>query len=535
MISDYFYSLLAEAFPHEFTPGQQRAAMALASFVTTPRDHAAFILRGYAGTGKTSLVGALVQTMRRLERDVVLMAPTGRAAKVFSAHADGGALTIHKTIYRQQTFQGEGTRFSLGFNKLRNALFIVDEASMVAFGSGDSVFGTGMLLDDLISYVYEGTGCRLLLVGDTAQLPPVGEDESPALQPETLAAYGLLVGKVDLTEVVRQSATSSVLAGATHLRQLLTSGFTGLPRVAGSPDGEVRFLPGDELIEALVTAYADCGQQGTIVVTRSNKRANVYNNGIRSRIFDREGILTRGDVVMAVKNNYFWVAQKAAAEATTPVAGAATMSSINATTSSINTSASSINTSPSAGQTNSVSAPALTFIANGDTAEVIRLHNVHEMHGFTFADATLRFTDYDDTEVDCRVLLDTLSSESPALTREEQRRLYESVLADYADIPAKRERMKAVREDPYYNALQIKYAYAVTCHKAQGGQWGRVFVDQGYLAPEMIDASYLRWLYTAFTRTTDRLYLVNWPESQRAVAEERSENTEEKSANAEEL
>lgn len=508
MIADYFYSLLAEAFPHEFTPGQERAAMALARFVTTPREHAAFILRGYAGTGKTSLVGALVQTMRRLERDVVLMAPTGRAAKVFSAHADGGALTIHKTIYRQQSFNGEGTRFSLGFNKLRNAVFIVDEASMVAFGSGDSVFGTGMLLDDLISFVYEGEGCRLLLVGDTAQLPPVGEDESPALQVETLAAYGLLVGKVDLTEVVRQSATSSVLAGATHLRQLISEGFVGLPKVAGAPDGEVRYLPGDELIEALVTAYADCGQQGTIVVTRSNKRANVYNNGIRSRIFDREGILTRGDVVMAVKNNYFWVGKKAAEEATAPVAGSAL------TTPNVSTNSSSAMPS-SADSAKAPNSPALTFIANGDTAEVVRLHNVHEMHGFTFADATLRFTDYDDTEVDCRVLLDTLASESPALTREEQRRLYENVLADYADIPLKRDRLKRVREDPYYNALQIKYAYAVTCHKAQGGQWERVFVDQGYLAPEMIDVSYLRWLYTAFTRTTDRLYLVNWPEAQR--------------------
>lgn len=506
MIADYFYALLAEAFPHEFTQGQQRAAMALARFVTTPREYAALILRGYAGTGKTSLIGALVQTMRRIGRNVVLMAPTGRAAKVFSAHAGGGALTIHKTIYRQQSFNGESTRFSRGFNKLKNALFIVDEASMVAFGSGDSVFGSGMLLDDLISFVYEGTGCRLLLVGDTAQLPPVGEDESPALQVKTLTGYGLLVGKVDLTEVVRQSATSSVLAGATHLRKLITEGFTGLPRVAGASDGEVRYLPGDELIEALVTAYSDCGTQGTIVVTRSNKRANIYNNGIRSHIFDRESILTRGDIVMAVKNNYFWTEKKAATEATIPVASTA----INSTTpqNSATESASTPSTSP------------LTFIANGDTAEVVRLHNVHEMYGFTFADATLRFTDYDDTEVDCRVLLNTLSSESPALTREEQQRLYESVLADYADVPSKRDRLRCVREDPYYNALQIKYAYAVTCHKAQGGQWERVFVDQGYLAPDMIDVSYLRWLYTAFTRTTDRLYLINWPEAQRAEGSE---------------
>lgn len=485
MIEEMLSSCIAEDFPHSFTPRQAEAVSALAHFIMSPQRQAAFILRGYAGTGKTTLVGALVRTMKRLERDVVLMAPTGRAAKVFSAHAGDKAFTIHKTIYRQQTFQGEGTRFSLGFNKLRHALFIVDEASMVAQGgSGAGVFGTGLLLDDLIHFVYEGEGCRLLFVGDTAQLPPVGEEESPALRTDVLRHYGLQVGEATLTEVVRQSADSGVLAGTTRLRSLLTEGFEGLPRIVGSRHGEVRFLPGNELIEALVSAYADCGTRDTIVVTRSNKRANIYNNGIRARIFDREDELTRGDIVMAVKNNYYWTTLNLPSDPKE--------------------------------KTDSLFA----FIANGDTAEVVRLRNVHEMHGFRFADATLRFPDYDDTELDCRVLLDTLVSEAPALTAEESRRLYESVLADYADIPLKRDRLKKLREDPYYNALQIKYAYAVTCHKAQGGQWSRVFVDQGYLTEDMAGAPYLRWLYTAFTRTTDRLYLVNWPENQREVSEE---------------
>jgi exodeoxyribonuclease-5 len=500
MIADYFYDALVEDFPHTLTTSQQTVAHALARFVTTPQRQAAFILRGYAGTGKTSLVGSLVRTLRRLERDVVLMAPTGRAAKVFSLHAGERAYTIHKVIYRQQTFRGEGTRFSLGFNKLRHALFIVDEASMVAQGGGDSIFGAGRLLDDLIRYVYEGEGCRLLFVGDRAQLPPVGEEESPALSLDMLRGYGLLVGRVDLSEVVRQSADSGVLAGATYLRRLLTEGLDGWPRICGSSSGEVRFLPGTELIEALVSAYADCGTQDTIVVTRSNKRANIYNNGIRARIFDREDVLTRGDIVMAVRNNYYWVAEAQRAEETARAGTDVPPSAIE---------------------------KAFSFIANGDTAEVVRLRNVHEMHGFHFADATLRFTDYDDIELDCRLLLDTLASEAPALTREESQRLYENVMADYADLPSKAERLKRLRQDPYYNALQVKYAYAVTCHKAQGGQWSRVFVDQGYVTEEMLDNNYLRWLYTAFTRTTDRLYLVNWPkEQQRGAVEEASERGE---------
>lgn len=483
MIHEELARQIALEFEYPFTPMQREAALALSAFLVAPRSEAAFILRGYAGTGKTSLVGALVRTLRKLRRDVVLLAPTGRAAKVFSLHADAKAYTIHKAIYRQQAFNGEGTRFSLGYNKLRGALFIVDEASMIANnGGGASLFGSGLLLDDLIRYVCEGEGCKLLFVGDTAQLPPVGEEESPALSADVLRAYGLHVAECDLTEVVRQREQSDVLRNATRLRDRLRQGACGLPKIAGSSSGEVRFLPGGELIEALVSAYRDCGTDDTIVVTRSNKRANVYNNGIRARIFDREEELTRGDLVMAVKNNYYWAERLARAL-------------------------------PKGERL------PFDFIANGDTAEVLRIANVRELYGFRFADATLRFPDYDDFELQCNVLLDTLASESPSLTPDESRRLYERVLEDYADVPLKRERMKRLREDPYYNALQIKYAYAVTCHKAQGGQWSRVFVDQGYVTEETADVSYLRWLYTAFTRSTDRLYLVNWPKEQKDEAE----------------
>ena len=485
MLEQYFSQLIKEELRHEPTPSQARAIRLLSRFQLTPCANALVILRGYAGTGKTSLVAALVRVLKKLQRPVVLLAPTGRAAKVFSLYAGHPAYTIHRFIYRQDTFKGEDTRFSLGFNSLKNALFIVDEASMIASGEGsfsESVFGTGQLLDDLLRFVYGGNnGCRLIMVGDTAQLPPVGEADSPALQDDVFTRMGMTVGSVDLTDVVRQDDASQVLAGATHLRQMIAENPDALPCLAGSAKGEVRFLPGDELIEALVSDYDKFGADEVIVVTRSNKRANVYNNGIRSQIFYREEELSRGDLIMAVKNNYHWPEKAAAA------------------------------------LPKGESLP-FSFIANGDVAEVLAVRNVHEQYGFRFADVTLRFPDYDGQELDCRVLLSTLQSEAPALTADESRRLYEAVLEDYAHISTKKERMKALRSDAYYNALQIKYAYAVTCHKAQGGQWRRVYIDQGYLPPDALGVSYLRWLYTAFTRTSDRLYLVNWPEEQRVTA-----------------
>lgn len=501
MISRLFAQHIADEFPHEFTSLQAEAAEAIGAFLGDPRTDQAFILRGYAGTGKTSLVAAVVRVWQKLQRPVILLAPTGRAAKVFSMHAGLPAFTIHKVIYRQQTFNGEDTLFSRGWNASRDALFIIDEASMVSNQGGSTVFGTGMLLDDLVQYVYGGANCRLMMVGDTAQLPPVGEEESPALHRKTLEAYGLHVREAELTEVVRQEKASAVLRNATHLRLHISQfdGSTvrgeysnetdayeavneeGMPLVTVGDHTEVRIVPGDELIDSLEGSYREWGTDDTIIVTRSNKRANIYNQGIRSRIFDHEDVLTRGDRVMAVKNNYFWTAEASA--------------------------------QLSEGET-----LPMAFIANGDSAEIVRFHNLHEMHGFTFADATLRFSDYDNLELDCRVLIDTLTSEAPSLTTEQATQLYDAVYADYVDIKNRRDRMKTIRKDPYYNALQIKYAYAVTCHKAQGGQWHEVYVDQGYLGNETDPVPYLRWLYTAFTRTSGNLYLVNWPKDQTQTA-----------------
>ncbi len=488
MISSLFAENIQREFPHAFTPHQQMAAERIGEFLGDPRDDQAFILRGYAGTGKTSLVAAVVRVWQKLDNPVILLAPTGRAAKVLSYHAGMPAFTIHKIIYRQETFKGLDTHFDRGWNAAKDALFIVDEASMIpAHSGGNSIFGTGDLLEDLIHFVYSGSGCRIMFVGDTAQLPPVGEVDSPALRPSALKAFGLNVRGAQLTEVVRQESMSPVLREATRLREHLAepsaimaafqAGNYNLPSIDVSGSKELSILPGNELIDQLDASYRNWGTDQTIVVTRSNKRANAYNQGIRARIFNHDEILTRGDLVMAVKNNYYWTAQ---AQKELPKGEILPM----------------------------------PFIANGDCAEVVRYHHVHEMHGFTFADATLRFHDYDDMEIDVRVLFDTLTSEAPALSNEDQQRLFLSVLEDYADIRNERNRMKAVREDPYFNALQIKYAYAVTCHKAQGGQWHEVFVDQGYIPDDLDPVSYLRWLYTAFTRTSENLYLVNWPDNQ---------------------
>lgn len=474
---------LSDNLPFVPTEEQYNALAMLARFAETRQPLTAFILRGYAGTGKTSLVSAFVRGLKETGTEPVLLAPTGRAAKVFSLYSGVQAYTVHKAIYRQKTFNGEDTDFDLGYNKRKNAVFIVDEASMIS-NEGGSMFGSGRLLDDLVSFVYQGAGCKLLLVGDTAQLPPVGEELSPALNNEALKLYGLTVGCADLRQVMRQDSNSGVLTNATGIRMLVAQGEPDdFPKISVKGFNDIRYLSGGELIEELESCYDDVGSDQTVVVTRSNKRAIVYNRGIRARIYEREGDLSAGDRVMVVKNNYFWAALAAA-------------------------------------ESNGADAPQTDFIANGDIAEVRHVRNVHSMHGFRFADATLRFPDYDDCEFEARVLLDTLDSEAPALKREESLRLYQSVVADYQDIRNRRERMKRLRQDPYYNALQIKYAYAITCHKAQGGQWSRVFLDQGYTPADMLSLNYLRWLYTAFTRTTGRLYLVNWPKNQRTETDE---------------
>ena len=445
----------------------------------------AFLLRGFAGTGKTTLIGALVKTLDSLKQRVVLMAPTGRAAKVFALYSGHPAHTIHRRIYRQKSLTDE-TSFSLNENLARNTLFIVDEASMIGDDSFGSTFGSGHLLDDLVQFVYSGEGCRLLMVGDTAQLPPVGQDESPALQPEVLQLYGLTVRLSQLKQVMRQTEMSAILSNATNIRERITALTTpnGLsPKIDMEHPlqihcaADVSSIRGGSLIEHLSETYDHTGLDDTIVICRSNKNANIYNRGIRATILYREEELTTGDRIMIVKNNYYWVEEEAAAMA---------------------------------GGDETYAGP--TFLANGDMAVVRKVRHEREMYGFRFADVRLTFPDYDDYELEVTVLLDTLSSESPSLTKNESERLFQAVMADYEDIPNKAERYKQLRKSPYYNALQIKYAYAVTCHKAQGGQWNTVFLDRGWLPPEMVGTpEYYRWLYTAFTRATRQIYLVNWP------------------------
>lgn len=474
MIKDYLIGLILQNFGFNPTIQQSEVLNSLCDFILSPTDDEIFLLRGYAGTGKTSLVSALVKTLGMLERECVLIAPTGRAAKVFANYADHPAFTIHKRIYRQKSIDKDSI-FSLNYNMRKNLLFICDEASMIAndeYLSG-SMYGTGRLLDDLVHFVYSGAGCRLIVMGDTAQLPPVGDGESPALQPEVLEGYGFHVRSHTLTEVVRQADSSGILWNATNLRQLMdTDEIFSMPKLRFANFPDFINIPGNELIEALEECYHRDGTDETIVITRSNKRAITYNNGIRNQILWRESLLESGDILMIAKNNYFWTEDDKEAP--------------------------------------------FDFIANGDTAVLSRVRNERSFYGFTFADCELRFPDYDDYTIELTVLLDTLQSEAPALTREQQDTLYNSIMEDYSydpDLKTKPERLKALKKDPYFNALQVKYAYAITCHKAQGGQWTNVFIDQGYMTDDMLGPDYFRWLYTAITRGTKRVYMVNWKEN----------------------
>ena len=470
MINNYLERQIKENFPYQPTPEQEFALKSLSEFLLAPRNEAVFLLRGYAGTGKTSLVAALVRTLDKLQQKSVLLAPTGRAAKVFSAYAQHPAFTIHKKIYRQQSFSNEMNNFSVNDNLTTHTLYVVDEASMISNeGLSGSIFGTGRLLDDLVQFVYSGQGCRLLLMGDTAQLPPVGEGQSPALFADVLKGYGLEVLEADLTQVVRQERQSGILWNATRLRQLIAEeGCCSLPKIRITGFADIKVLPGNELTDELSSCYDCDGPDETIVICRSNKRANIYNNGIRAQVLWREDELNTGDLLMVAKNNYFWTGKEKETD----------------------------------------------FIANGETAVVRRMRRTREMYGFRFADVTLSFPDRDDFELEVNLLLDTLHTDAPALPKADNDRLFYAVLEDYSDVSSKRDRMKKMKADPYYNALQVKYAYAVTCHKAQGGQWKNVFLDQGYMTDDLLTPDYFRWLYTAFTRATGTLYLVNYPKEQ---------------------
>ena len=440
----------------------------MSRFLYDADPRSAFILRGYAGTGKTSLVSALIATLPQLRVNSLLLAPTGRAAKVLAGYSHQPAYTIHKKIYMTATDSTGAVRTVRAINKHAYTLFIVDEASMIGLeptSSGQS------LLEDLIDYVYDGNHCRLMLIGDTAQLPPVGQSESPALDERYLAAAcGLNVLSTELTEVVRQQNLSGILSNATDLRSQIADTYPGdeaqLPLF--HPTADVIRLQGEDLVETLYREYDASQLEDVVVVTRSNKRANLFNQGIRANVLFREEEVNAGDYLMVVKNNYYWLDDDST----------------------------------------------IGFIANGDIVEVMSVRNVQELYGFRFADATLRFVDYPDEQPhDCKLLLSTLYSESPSLTHDEQQQLYEHVMEDYADLPRKADRLRELRQNPYYNALQIKFSYALTCHKTQGGQWRTVIIDQGFLPPDMaLDRDYLRWLYTAFTRATERVYLLNFEE-----------------------
>lgn len=454
-----------------FVPtGQQNDLIdSLSAFICSPLPNQVYLLKGCAGTGKTSLVSALIRTLASFQQDVVLLAPTGRAAKVLSGYAGRPAFTIHRCIYRQKVVGEPNGAFSLNFNRHKNAVFVVDEASMIANGSPDGNFGSGRLLDDLLQFVYDGSGNRIIFVGDLAQLPPVGELASPALDRVAFERCGFQVVEAFLTDVVRQQEESGILYNATQLRLLMPDYDGSLPDIVTSPFTDVQKIGGAELVEEIASAYSKYGMDDTIIISRSNKRVNVFNNGVRNMVLYREEELTTGDMVMVVKNNYFWAKE---------VQG-------------------------------------LEFIANGDVAEVRRVRHHIDLYGFRFADVTLFFPDYE-AELEAKVMLDVLQSQAPSLSYDDNRNFYQAVEADYADVPNKRDRYRKMKENPYLNALQVKFAYAVTCHKAQGGQWSCVFLDKGFVPEEQRDVDFLRWLYTAFTRATRKVFLVNWDEKHNA-------------------
>ena len=484
MVVDELKYKILQQFGFPPTREQANALDVFARFLTDRNPQVVMILRGSAGTGKTSLSGAIVRTLQAIRQKVILLAPTGRAAKVFSLNSGTPAYTIHRRIYREKSFSGVDGQFNLNDNLFTDTLFMVDEASMVAnMGLGGMNFGSGCLLDDLVHFVYQGRNDRLMLIGDKAQLPPVGEEESPALNAAMLQGYGLTVYECDLNEVLRQSEQSGILYNATMIRQMIThDDITQLPKIRFTGFSDIKPMPGAELIEALADSYHHVGLDDTIVVTRSNKRANIFNQGIRNMVLDREEELSQGDILMIVKNNYYWMEEERK------------------------------KIKEKDNQVPSNDIPA--FLANGDRAKVLKVRRRIDLYGFRFATLLLQFPDYGNYELEATVLLDTLTSEAPALTHEQQEQLFHQIEEDYQDVPLKADRMKAIRQDLFYNALQVKFAYAVTCHKAQGGQWAHVYVDQGYMTDDMLTPDYIHWLYTAFTRATEKLYLVNWPETQ---------------------
>lgn len=461
MLEKFIKNRIIHALPFSANEGQEELLTLLSRFVVSKNDKKAFILRGYAGTGKTSIMAALVQAMQELKQEIVLLAPTGRAAKVLARYAGTPAYTIHKYIYRQDKLGTEA--FSLSYNPHRHAIFIVDEASMISSERDNGTFGSGVLLNDLIKYVYSREGCGLLLLGDDAQLPPVGSELSPALDVDYLLGYGLDINSYTLTQVARQALDSGILLNATHIRNMIA---TMLPyqttNVEHNYTDDFCAFDGSEFIELLEEAYREVGVEDSIILTRTNRRTNLYNQGVRARVLWKEDEIGTSDRLMISKNNYYWTKDY----------------------------------------------EGIPFLANGDMMEIVRLRNEREMYGFYFADASLRSIDYD-WEIDVVLWLDTLKTDSPEINHQLHKQLFERISEDYPELQSNRKKLtETIYESPYYNALQVRFAYAVTCHKAQGGQWKRVFIDPGNVAPEEQDKNYYRWLYTAITRATEKVYLL---------------------------
>lgn len=464
MLTDHLISQFVNSLQYPPTDGQHKLFKTLAEFITDNLNSDILVVNGYAGTGKTSAIGSVVKVLDVYKQKVVLLAPTGRAAKVFAHYSNKPAYTVHKQIYRQKVAADVQSVFQLDRNLNTDTLFIVDEASMISNTVADqSIFGTGNLLRDLVEYVRGGKNCKLILVGDDAQLPPIGLEQSPALDLEVMRIYGKIFN-VRLTEVVRQGVDSGILKNATIIRCQLEQSDLKLPSLVIDGFDDVTPISGMDLLELLETSFYKYGSDQVVVVTKSNKRANVYNNGIRQRILYRDEELSVGDSIMVVKNNYFWTSD----------------------------------------------VEELSFIANGDIAVIERIRKYEERYGFRFANVTLRFPDYGDLSLDVKIVMDTLASESASLTYDQSKTLYSGVAEDFAHLRMKKERWLAVKNDPFYNALQVKFAYAITCHKAQGGQWPVVFIDHGYFKEEMLSVDFLRWLYTAITRASSKVYLVNF-------------------------
>ena len=461
------FGQLTQSFGFEPTEGQSIVLYHLSAFLLSQKENPTYILRGYAGTGKTTLVKALVKTLPMIGMKYVLMAPTGRAAKVLSSYTGQSASTIHRRIYQAMPMPDGSIRIARGENKSKNTLFIVDEASMIG---EQKEFGGSSLLDDLLSYVFSGENCRLLLIGDTAQLPPVESSESPALNCEYLKSeFPITAATYELTEVKRQALESGILYNATDLRQLLGENLYEyhLPIFHLEGFDDIEKIEPEAFEEMLHNAFANTSDNEAVIVCKSNKRANMFNQAIRGRILNIEGEIATGDKLMVVKNNYFWTEGN----------------------------------------------PDINFIANGDMAEIRKIKHFDDMYGFRFADVELSFTDYPDApNLEAKILLDTINSNSASLTEEENKRLFIAIEEDYMDIPNRRERYKEMKKSPWFNALQVKFAYALTCHKTQGGQWNTVFIDSSLNLKEALEVEDLRWLYTALTRAQERVCFVNFKE-----------------------